>query len=122
MTGEHSRTGRRELTFDHTWDLAGATTVVELEGEGGVQRVEIPSSLPDMPRLVTGLVFGGVSVVLLARYAYVVSGGEDVTLGEGAWALPLALGGLTLAGGMALTGWHPPGDTVLEGVCHATEP
>lgn len=118
VAGQHARGSRTTLILDHTYDLPFTQTEIAIEGrDGKVRELVVTNSVPDVWRLVGGGLVGTLGAVLVARYAVAVGDGEDVTSTGWFWALPVGLLAGGLATGMVLTGWHPPGDTVIDYAC-----
>lgn len=122
VSGQHSRSGRTALILDHSFDFPGTSTQVTLERGDKTRTVEIVNSVPDWWRLLGGSIVGLTGAGLLGRYSYGVAVGEDPVATPWLWALPcgtLALGAGAL---LATTGWHPSGDTIIEGQCREPAP
>lgn len=119
VSGEHTRVSQRELIFDHTWDLPFTRTLVEVERDGKVERLEVVNSAPDWPRVLTASVLGVLGTAALGRFAVDVAAGEDPYEPELSWLPPVGAGLLLGAGALAATGWHPPSDTFIEGCARA---
>lgn len=118
VAGQHARGSRTTLILDHTYDLPFTQTEIAIEGrDGKVRELVVTNSAPDVWRLIGGGLVGALGAALVTRYALAVSDGEDVVATGWFWALPVGLLAGGLAGGMVLTGWHPPGDTVIDYEC-----
>lgn len=118
VSGQHARGSRTTLILDHTYDLPFSQTEISVEGrDGAVRQLVVTNSAPDVWRLVGGGLVGALGAALVTRYALAVSDGEDVVATGWFWALPVGLVTGGLAAGMVLTGWHPPGDTVIDYAC-----
>lgn len=118
VSGQHARGSGTTLLLDHTYDLPFTQTSISLEArDGKVRELVVTNSVPDGWRLVGAGLVGATGGVLLARYGLGVMQGEDVLESGWFWALPIGLLASGAATGMALTGWHPPGDTVIDYDC-----
>lgn len=118
VSGQHARGSRTTLILDHTYDLPFTRTEISIEGrDGRVRELVVTNSAPDVWRFVGAGLMGTISGLLFAGFAYSASEGEPVF--DNGWILALATGVVAggLAVGMVLTGWHPPGDTVIDYAC-----
>lgn len=120
VSGQHARASQSTLILDHTYDLPFTQTAITIEDpEGRTQEIVVTNSVPDVWRLIGAGFLGATGGVLLARYSLDVMEGGDSLRGGWFWALPVGLVATGMAAGMALTGWHPTGDTVIDYPCQA---
>jgi hypothetical protein len=122
VSGQHVRSGSTTLILDHSFDLPFSRTELVLERGDTKREVEIVNSTPDWWRLVGGSLVGVTGAGLMARYGYGLSIGEDPVRSPWLWTLPCGSIALGIGGLMTLTGWHPSGDTVIEGSCPELAP
>ncbi len=118
VAGQHARGSQTTLLLDHTYDLPFTQTAITLEErDGSVRELVVTNSVPDLWRLVGGGLVGVLGAALLARYAVALQDGDDVLRTGWFWALPAGLFGGGVGGLMLITGWHPPGDTLVDYKC-----
>lgn len=120
VSGQHARGSNTTLILDHTYDLPFTQTKITLEERDGKTRdFVVTNSVPDLWRLFGAGLLGVTGGVLLSRYSIALSEGEGDIDGSWFWALPVGVLTSGLAVGMVATGWHPPGDTVIDYECPA---
>jgi hypothetical protein len=123
VSGQHARGERTTLILDHAWDLPMTRTQVTVEQAGKTREFEIVNNTPDVWRLLGGSVMGLFGAGLASRYGYGVAAlGEDPVRSPWLWSLPCGLTMCGVASTLMLTGWHPGGDTVIEGQCEEPAP
>ena len=124
VSGQHTRGGRTTLILDHSFDLPLSRTQITVERiDGTTRQLEVVNASPDWWRLLGGSLLGTSGAALLTRYGYGVgAAGEDPIRTPWLWALPCGLALCGVGSLVALTGWHPSGDTVIEDRCAEVPP
>jgi len=122
VSGEHTRSGSTTLLLDHSMDFPFTRTDITLEQKGRTRHVEVVNSTPDWWRMAGGSLIGLGGAGLMTRYGYGVALGEDPLRSPWLWGLPCGALAFGVGGLMMSTGWHPSGDTVIEGRCVEPRP
>jgi hypothetical protein len=117
VDGQHARSGRT-LILNHDFDLPGTRTRLELHhADGSVEERVLVNTVPEYWRLLGGTAVAVVGAGLATRYAVALLDGEDPLRSEWFWTVPVGGAAVGVGAALALTGWHPPADTTLEGRC-----